>query len=662
MNESPQISISNLRLSKKSEDDHLFDLLNALPSPILIVDTEIWQIHFSNHAACELLNHTLPELLNLKLNDLFDNWNPGIMKVISNLNPNGQPLYTSPFRVRLAHGNDGNAELQLHFIPFSEIEDRTILLIESGGNDQFSHLPDLQEIWKGLSKLADATNDPDLESALKTVLEAGRLLTGSDLFAVYQAQSGAPYFKRIAEIGEISSLPAVLTDQDFDSLNQPNLWVTGNRPSSLLHRIARMDGFTFLASTVLGENNAAIGLLVIGDRNQAPPEYIHGLIKILSSWITRLIQDFISRSETQITLETQRVKLSIQQVVLESLKEGILLIDPELNILEINSAAEMMFGYTNRESKGKPVENIIIGRQSIASILASAQQGSPTYNFGNFRLYKRNGDEISTLLRVVPIQESGKLIAIAVLIQDLSELEEASLKAQLFEQRALLGDATAMFAHEMRNPLNNISSTLQLMLRKLSEDDPDRKTTERMLQDCARLEEQISAVLEISRPSKFIMENLDLQELLTHLVERLSPRIHRFNVQYDLHFPPNCPSIKGNTRGLEEVFSNLINNSIEAMSETGGHLILRMQPIQTQDGRTSVHVAVADTGPGISPEHREHLFKPFFTTKEKGTGLGLAIVKSIVLAHKGVIKVDYYTPGTVFNIYFPANIEKVEET
>ena len=123
----------------------------------------------------------------------------------------------------------------------------------------------------------------------------------------------------------------------------------------------------------------------------------------------------------------------------------------------------------------------------------------------------------------------------------------------------------------------------------------------------------------------------------------------------------DCPLVEGNRYALEEVFGNLINNALEAMDETGGRLVLRVQPLVTLEGKSYVQVAVADTGPGIPPEIRDRIFQPFFTTKHNGTGLGLAIIKGIVSAHRGNIKVEYYTPGTIFYIQLPAS-KKKEET
>jgi signal transduction histidine kinase len=112
-------------------------------------------------------------------------------------------------------------------------------------------------------------------------------------------------------------------------------------------------------------------------------------------------------------------------------------------------------------------------------------------------------------------------------------------------------------------------------------------------------------------------------------------------------------SIEGDYRALEQVFTNLINNAIEAMESTGGMLSIKIRQANESEEQTHIEVSISDTGPGIPLELREKIFEPFFTTKQHGTGLGLAIVKRIITAHKGSIYVNSILGGTNFVVQFP---------
>ena len=244
---------------------------------------------------------------------------------------------------------------------------------------------------------------------------------------------------------------------------------------------------------------------------------------------------------------------------------------------------------------------------------------------------------------------------ILVFIQDLSERELIRTHTQELENRALLGELTAVFAHEVRNPINNISTGLQLMTMNLKPDDPNQESIARMQQDCDRLEELLKSVLAFAKPTEYEMESLDLPLLLRRLLDRLRPRMVERHVQCDLRVEPDCPLVLGNLRALEQVFSNLINNALQAMSETGsGSLALKVQPVHVEEGVDNVEVSIADTGPGIPKEFQERIFQPFYTTKRDGTGLGLPLSQRIITAHKGNIQFSSFPGGTIFTVRLPA--------
>jgi PAS domain S-box-containing protein len=246
----------------------------------------------------------------------------------------------------------------------------------------------------------------------------------------------------------------------------------------------------------------------------------------------------------------------------------------------MNPSVEIMMGYAGSEVAGQPVEKVLIGPEGLMPALLAAQQGNPTFNLGNAHLYRRYGEAFLALVRIFPVMQADKIKQIIIFITDLSEEEQTRLQTQQLEHRALLGEVTAIFAHEVRNPINNISTGLQLLAMSLPEADPNQETIARMLQDCDRLAELIKSVLAFSRPMDYEMEPVDLPLLLKRLIERLRPRITHLNVKYELTAEPDCPQIRGNLRALEQVFSNLITNALQAMGEKGGNLFIKVQPVQ----------------------------------------------------------------------------------
>ena len=163
----------------------------------------------------------------------------------------------------------------------------------------------------------------------------------------------------------------------------------------------------------------------------------------------------------------------------------------------------------------------------------------------------------------------------------------------------------------------------------------------------------MESILAFSRQVEQKYEAVDVGMLLQRLLDRWRPRLTNVNVEPFFQADPDLPKVFGDRRALEQVFVNLFTNSVEAMSETGGTLAIKISKNVELTSQPQIDVSISDTGPGISDEMRARLFEPFATTKMKGTGLGLAITKQIVTTHKGSINVSTFPGGTVFHVYLP---------
>jgi signal transduction histidine kinase len=119
----------------------------------------------------------------------------------------------------------------------------------------------------------------------------------------------------------------------------------------------------------------------------------------------------------------------------------------------------------------------------------------------------------------------------------------------------------------------------------------------------------------------------------------------------------HLPKVMGDARTLEQVFTNLISNAIEAMSKSGGTLAVRTTTNIEVINNPQVEITISDNGPGIPDDIKDRVFEPFITNNPRGTGLGLAITKSIVTAHRGSISLNTFPGGTVFKISLPALME-----
>jgi signal transduction histidine kinase len=179
-----------------------------------------------------------------------------------------------------------------------------------------------------------------------------------------------------------------------------------------------------------------------------------------------------------------------------------------------------------------------------------------------------------------------------------------------------------------------------------------------MENDCQRLHHQMEVLKSYAKPFEPFQEPVEMGNLIMRIIERWRPLMSRVNVSPVYQVPDGLPKVMGDWRALEQVFTNLVSNATDAMSQNGGILSVRLGVTTDGANRKQVEIAVSDNGPGIPDEIRGRIFEPFVTTKSTGTGLGLAITKRIVTAHRGVISVNTFPGGTVFTVTLPTIEDK----
>ena len=217
------------------------------------------------------------------------------------------------------------------------------------------------------------------------------------------------------------------------------------------------------------------------------------------------------------------------------------------------------------------------------------------------------------------------------------------------EQLAALGKMLAGVAHEIRNPLAGIRSTVQLWQR-VPDQTPVTDSINAVVRATERLNEILTRLLHFARMEHAERQPVQVNELVTETCKLLDAQAATQGVHVELDLELGLPLIPGSPAALRQVLLNLATNALQAMPD-GGRLDCRTRhhtPTQ------AVELMITDTGPGISPKDREHLFEPFFTTRQEGTGLGLALCREIVHQHGGTIElVDQSQPGTTFRLLLP---------
>jgi len=234
---------------------------------------------------------------------------------------------------------------------------------------------------------------------------------------------------------------------------------------------------------------------------------------------------------------------------------------------------------------------------------------------------------------------------------DIAQLKNINQALIRTEKLATAGTLAAGVAHEVNNPLASISSLVQSLMARAS-DERDRETLRLILQQITRISGVLRDLMDFARPKAPARSPADLNEIIARSIAlaRFDKRFKQLTVR--TVFAPGLPPLPLDADQMQQVFLNLLLNARDAIGEqpNGGEIA-----ITTCRSAGEVRAEISDDGSGIPPENLERIFDPFFTTKAKGqgTGLGLAVCHSIVTAHGGHISVTPQAHGTVFTVAFP---------
>ncbi len=278
-------------------------------------------------------------------------------------------------------------------------------------------------------------------------------------------------------------------------------------------------------------------------------------------------------------------------------------------------------------------EDVIIPHNEIGELASVFVEMSQT-------LYKRRQELLHTQQELAAMNQ-----VLEKRVEDRTrELKVASGELVKAERLAAIGQMASIISHEIRNPLAVISNATRLIKMLV------RPTEQKLIKQFNIIEAEIrqansiiSEVLGYARTRDLMLSVIDVNSYLRELVISC-PIPSGIHVVYNLQEP--SVAVKVDAEEMKQALRNILINAVEAMP-TGGTVT-----VGTRQGKRLVCISIQDTGPGITPQVREKMFSPFFTTKARGTGLGLAVVRKAVTRHKGKLFItSQLGRGTEFHIY-----------
>jgi PAS domain S-box-containing protein len=230
------------------------------------------------------------------------------------------------------------------------------------------------------------------------------------------------------------------------------------------------------------------------------------------------------------------------------------------------------------------------------------------------------------------------------------KLKEAQKELIQAEKLSALGRVATNIAHEIRNPLANISASSQYIIKKFGKQSDINALLEIIIRNTDTANDKIKELLDFASPRSLTLTEGNIGALLKDVSALVSARCLQNNVKCKLNIPrKTLPPVKFNAKKLEEALLNLLTNALDAMPE-GGDLDIKVK----YNKGNEVDIYITDTGCGIAEENLDKVFEPFFTTKHTGVGLGLSLVHQIITLHKGKMNIESIEGrGTTIHIQLP---------
>ncbi|TMI85053.1 MAG: response regulator [Bacteroidetes bacterium] len=328
-------------------------------------------------------------------------------------------------------------------------------------------------------------------------------------------------------------------------------------------------------------------------------------------------------------------------------KDAVFISDRNLLFTECNEATTALIGLSNEELLNHTLFEFIIKAAEKERVNQFLEEEK---DFSDLEIELSNHDgETRLCLMSCSFQRNGHpQHLIHGLIHDVTNIKKAELANLQAQKLAANERLIRILAHEIRNPLNNI--TLAGEQLQLPGDDIDKQKylIDIVQRNSSRINKIITELLDLTRPLELKFEKHALQEILDESLTLATDRINLQKIKVHKNYPASPLEIEADKSKLIIAFTNLVINAIEAMEVDKGELAVSISALPNE-----YSVSIRDNGKGIPEEYLPKVFEPFFTSKKNGTGLGLAACYSIIESHKGNIQVESkVNTGTNFIVNF----------
>ena len=339
--------------------------------------------------------------------------------------------------------------------------------------------------------------------------------------------------------------------------------------------------------------------------------------------------------------------------LVESAEDAICTADEEGNFTSVNRALEHVMGRNREALLGTHFTELVHAdeRGELWLMFVASLEGQRERREMHFT--RADGVERVATVITAPIYEHGQVSAVLAILRDVTD--ERMLLEQVVrrEKLAALGELVGGVAHEVNSPLTGILAFGQILQLESTASEESRRAADTIVSEAKRAARIVGKLLTFARQNPPEKMRTELNQVLQDTIELRRYPLKMQQIALVVEFAGDLPATWADPFQLQQVFINLLSNAEQALASSSGE---RRITVRTELRAGSLVTTIADTGPGIAPEHLPHIFNPFYTTKPRGvgTGLGLSISFGIVREHGGTLQlVSEAGKGAAFEVTLP---------
>lgn len=345
--------------------------------------------------------------------------------------------------------------------------------------------------------------------------------------------------------------------------------------------------------------------------------------------------------------------VNIHRKIFESFKDGLIITDDNLNIIDLNDAGEILINSSRKKIIGSNCKKILPEEMFKKADESFIEERDITEDEVELRIYPHD----SVLLQITFSPYYSNSGNIEGLIIQLKDIEGIKFLSGYSTQQSITSNFENLIlgmAHELKNPLSGIKGAAQLLRSKPSGKEL-KKCSEIITSEADRLIDLLDRMKRIDDFAEEQFIDFDIHEILLDIIY-LESKTGEKKITFEKNFDVALPPIHGDENSIKQVFINIIKNAVQAVDADGEiNIISRWVSDYKIKSNSAIMVSIADNGPGIPADELKNVFTPFFSTKSEGTGLGLFISNQIISKHGGAIFVESEVGiGSEFKIYLPA--------